>query len=51
MTELRKYQEQFKRVKRWHERIRKIDQGKPHNHPSDYYQDEILCILPKLLSP
>ena len=45
MTELRKHQEQFERMKRWYERIKKIDQGMPHdlsfiNLPSDYFYDE-----------
>ena len=33
MTELRKHQEQFERIKRWYERIKEIDQGiPPPNH-------------------
>ncbi len=31
MTKLRKHQEQFERMKRWYERIKKINQGEPHN--------------------
>ena len=45
MAELRKHQEQFERVKRWYERIKNIDQGRPHNVPSDYYQDEVYALF------
>ena len=45
MTELRKHQEQFERPKRWYERIKKIDQGMPHNLPSDYYCDEVYAFF------
>lgn len=45
MTELRKHQEQFERMKRWYERIKQIDQGRPHNLPSDYYQDEVYAFF------
>ncbi len=31
MTKLRKHQEQFERMKRWYERIKKINQGELHN--------------------
>ncbi|MBT9175699.1 MAG: hypothetical protein DDT22_01383 [candidate division WS2 bacterium] len=46
MTELRKHQEQFERMKRWYECIKKIDQGRPHNLsfvnlPSNYFYDEV----------
>ena len=45
MTELRRYQEQFERMKRWYERIRKINQGKPHNFSSDHYHDEVYAFF------
>lgn len=45
MTELRKYQEQFERMKRWYERIKKIEQGRPHNLPSDHYHDEVYAFF------
>ena len=50
MTELRKHQEQFERMKRWYERIKKIDQGRPHNLsfvnlPSDYFYDEVYAFF------
>lgn len=45
MTELHKYQEQFERMKRWYERIGKIDQGILHNLPSDYYHDVIYAFF------
>jgi len=50
VTELRKHQEQFARMKRWYERIKKIDQGEPHdlsyiNLPPDYYYDEVYAFF------
>ncbi len=50
MTKLRKHQEQFKRMKRWYERIKKIDQGMPHNLsfinlPSGYFYDEFYAFF------
>ena len=50
MTELRKYQEQFARMKRWYERIKKIDQGEPHdlsyiNLSPDYYYNEVYAFF------
>jgi len=39
------YLEQYKRVKRWHERFKSIDEGKDHNIASDYYQDEIYAFF------
>ena len=50
MTELRKHQEQFERMKRWYERIKKIDQGMPHNLsfvnlPSSYFYDEVYAFF------
>ena len=50
MTELRKHQEQFERMKRWYERIKKIDQGEPHdlsyiNLSPDYYYDEVYAFF------
>jgi len=40
-----KYLEQFDRVKRWHQRFVIIDQGRKHDHPSDYYQDEVYAFF------
>jgi len=45
MTELRKYQEQFERIKRWYERIKDIYEGIPHERESDYYQDDIYAFF------
>ena len=50
MAELRKHQEQFERMKRWYERIKKIDQGMPHNLsfinlPSGYFYDELYAFF------
>jgi len=50
MTDLRKHQEQFDRTKRWYERIKKIDQGKPHNLsfvnlPPKYFYDEVYAFF------
>ena len=45
MTKMRKHQEQYERMKRWYERIKKIDQGRPHNLPSDYYCDEVYAFF------
>ena len=50
MTKLRKHQEQFERMKRWYERIKKIDQGMPHNLsfinlPPDYFYDEVYAFF------
>jgi len=45
MTVLRKYQEQFERMKRWYERFRQIDQGRLHNLPLVYYQDEVYAFF------
>ena len=50
MTKLRKHQEQFERMKRWYERIKKIDQGMPHNLsfinlPSGYFYDEFYAFF------
>ena len=40
-----KYLEQFYRVKRWYERFVIIDQGREHDLPSDYYQDEVYAFF------
>lgn len=41
MTQNPRHIEQFRRVKRWYERFKKIDQGIPHNRSSESYQDEV----------
>jgi len=45
VAELRKHQEQFERMKRWYERIKKIDQGMPHNLHSDYYCHDVYAFF------
>jgi len=45
MVNSSKYREQFDRVKRWYERFREIDQGRLHNRPSDYYQDDVYAFF------
>ena len=41
----KKYKEQYERVKRWYQRLKNITDGKKHNFPSEYYQDEVLAFL------
>ncbi len=50
MTKLRKHQEQFERMERWYERIKKINQGEPHNLSflnlsPGYYYDEFYAFF------
>ena len=45
MAKLRKYQEQFERLKRWYDRFEKIHQGRLHTLASDYYNDEIYAFF------
>ena len=40
-----KYLEQFDRVKRWYQCLVLIDQGRRHNLPSNYYQDEVYAFF------
>jgi hypothetical protein len=40
-----KYQEQYDRMKRWYARFATIDQGRPHDVPSDNYVDEIYAFF------
>jgi len=40
-----KYQEQWDRVKRYYKLFEKIDQGRLHDCPSDYYQDEVYAFF------
>jgi hypothetical protein len=41
MATSHKYNEQFERVKRYYERFKEIDQGKPHCLPTPYYEDDV----------
>jgi hypothetical protein len=45
MAELRKYQEQLERMKRWYRRFKEIDEGRPHERESDYYQDVVYAFF------
>ena len=45
MSKLTRYQEQFKRLNRWYECFKKINNGKIHNKPSDFYQDEVYAFF------
>ncbi len=45
MSSSSKYLEQFERVKRWYNRLVKIDQGRQHDLPSDCYQDEVYAFF------
>ena len=40
-----KYQEQFKRLNRWYERFKKINDGQIHDKPSEFYQDEVCAFF------
>ena len=40
MNSSSKYLEQFNRVKRWYQEFALTDQGRPHDRPSDFYQDQ-----------
>ncbi|MEX2029662.1 MAG: hypothetical protein WD906_01645 [Anaerolineales bacterium] len=40
-----KYLQQLDRVRRWHERFREISEGKVHDRPSDFYQDEVYAFF------
>ena len=45
MSELSKHQEQFKRLGRWYERFKNINDGQIHDKPSDCYQDEVIAFF------
>ena len=45
MYQEKRYLEQFDRMKRWYDRVRKISEGKAHNLPTDYYQDEVYAFF------
>ena len=40
-----KYQEQYARMKRWYARFAALDQGRPHDAPSDNYIDDIYAFF------
>jgi len=41
MPVLSKHQEQFKRVRRWYERFESIKNGRIHDKPSEFYEDDV----------
>ncbi len=45
MTELKKYEEQFERVKRWYQRVQAITFGLTHNKNTDFLQDEVYAFF------
>ena len=45
MSKLIKYQEQFSRLNRWYERFKIINDGKIHDKPSDFYQDDVYAFF------
>ena len=45
MNSSSKYLEQFNRVKRWYQQFVLIDQGRPHDRPSDFYQDQVYAFF------
>ena len=40
-----KYEDQLNRVRRWYQRFREINEGKLHDRPSDFYQDEVYAFF------
>ncbi len=45
MATARKYQEQYARMNRWYARFTALDQGRPHDVPSDNHIDEIYAFF------
>ena len=45
MNSSRKYLEQFNRVKRWYQEFALTDQGRLHDRPSDFYQDQVYAFF------
>jgi len=41
MSRSSNYQEQFKRLERWYKRFEEINNGRIHNRPSEFYEDEV----------
>ncbi len=40
-----KWNEQWERVERWYHRFQETDQGRVHDRPSDFYQDEVYAFF------
>jgi len=51
MSRSSNYQEQFKRLERWYKRFEEINNGRIHNRPSEFYEDEVYSFFYELLSP
>jgi len=45
MTNIPAYRIQYDRMKRWYDRFAAIDQGRPHDTPSENYLDEIYAFF------
>ena len=45
MTTQTKYSEQWNRVRRWYHRFSELSEGKLHDSPSDFYQDEVYAFF------
>ena len=45
MAEMRKYQEQFERVKRWYSRFKEINDGKLHNRNTEFDADDVYAFF------
>ena len=45
MSPLDRHQEQFKRVQRWYERFKSINNGIIHNKASEFYEDEMYAFF------
>jgi len=45
MTFQLKYPEQLERVRRWYRRFSEISEGRLHDRPSDFYQDEVYAFF------
>ncbi|MCL4418063.1 MAG: hypothetical protein M1365_15490 [Actinobacteria bacterium] len=41
----KRYLEQYERTKRWYVRLKNVTEGREHNLPSDYYQDDVLAFF------
>ncbi|MCK4622815.1 MAG: hypothetical protein KAT62_11450 [Desulfuromonadales bacterium] len=42
---MNKYQEQIERLRRYHSRFSEINEGRSHELPSDYYQDDVFAFF------
>jgi len=45
MSELSRHQEQFKRLGRWYERFKNINDGQIHDKNSDFYLDDVYAFF------